>query len=99
MSTTRTCSLPECQQIYQIKIVTAFMCAGVPLSEIELFRDLLEENGYRLGGRRTMSDLIPFIHKDEQARIKQEIQGKKVSVIFDGATRLGESVKLHVHVH
>ena len=46
-----------------------------------------------------MSDLIPFIHKDEQTLIKQEIQGKKVSVIFDGATRLGESVKLRVHVH
>ena len=82
--------LPEPQQIYRIKVVTAFMRAGIPLSKVELFRDLLEENGYRLGGRRTMFDLIPFIHKEEEKRIRKEVQEKKVSIIFDGTTRCGE---------
>ena len=36
--------------------------------------------------------LIPFIREQEVAKIKQEIAGRKVSVIFDGTTRLGEAM-------
>ena len=39
-----------------------------------------------------MSDLIPFIRKQEVAKIKQEIAGMKVSVFFDGTTRLGKAM-------
>jgi hypothetical protein len=39
-----------------------------------------------------MSDLIPFVLKEEQQRIKQEISSKFVSVIFDGTSRLGEAL-------
>lgn len=58
--------LPEALLLHRVKVVTTFVQAGVSLSKIDLFRDLLEENGYRLGGRRTMADLIPFIHLEEQ---------------------------------
>ena len=37
-----------------------------------------------------MLDLVPFILDEERARIKKEIEGKFVSVIFDGTSRLGE---------
>ena len=37
-----------------------------------------------------MSDLIPFVLRQEQAKIKEEIEGKHVAVIFDGTTYLGE---------
>ena len=40
-----------------------------------------------------MSDLIPFIQSEELQEIKAELQGKKVSIIFDGMhTRLGEAL-------
>jgi hypothetical protein len=43
-----------------------------------------------------MYDLIPFIVDAEQKRIKQEIEGKDISVIFDGTTRLGEALAIIV---
>ena len=46
----------------------------------------------RLSDRRRMSDLIPFVLKEEQLRIKQEISSEFVSVIFDGTSRLGEAL-------
>ena len=43
---------------------------------------------YRLTDRRHMSDLVPFILKEEQSLIKKEIDD--ASVIFDGTTCLGK---------
>ena len=39
-----------------------------------------------------MSDLVPFIREQEVAQIRQEIADRKVSVIIDGTTRLGEAL-------
>ena len=64
----------------------------VPIAKLEHFRGLLEEHAYWLSDCRGMSDLIPFIRTEEQKKIKAELQGKKVSVIFDGTTRLGEAL-------
>ena len=87
-------SLPKNQQVYRIKVVSTFLRAGVPLAKIELFLPILEDTGYRLSGRRGMSDLILFIHQQEQSKIKEEIEGMKVGVIFDGTTRLGEAMAI-----
>ena len=85
-------TLPEEMQVYRIRVVTAFLKAGVPLSKIEKFRDILEEHGQQLAGRRSLSDLIPFIHEEEVSHLRRELEGKKVSVIFDGTTRVGEAM-------
>ena len=85
-------SLPEAHKLWRVKVVTTFLKAGVPLGKVELFRHLLEENAYSLSDRRGMSDLIPFIQSEEQQQIKAELQGKKVSFIFDGTTSLGEAL-------
>ena len=37
-----------------------------------------------------MLDLVPFVLNQERARVRNEIEGKFVSVIFDGTSRLGE---------
>lgn len=58
-------SLPENQQVYRVKVVTCFLRAGVPLRKLIHFRELLEENAFRLSDRRYMSDLIPFVLKEE----------------------------------
>lgn len=43
-----------------------------------------------------MYDIIPFVLENEQARIKTEIEGKAMSIIFDGTTRLGEALAVIV---
>ena len=43
-----------------------------------------------------MSDVIPFILSEEKRRIKDEITGKDVSVIFDGTSQLGEALAIVV---
>ena len=39
-----------------------------------------------------MFDYIPFILTEEEARLKNEIAEKDVSVAFDDTTRLGEAL-------
>ena len=63
-------TLSESQQVYRVNVVSTFLRAGVPVSKIEVFRPLLEDTAYCLAGRRTMSDVIPFIHQEEIKRIK-----------------------------
>lgn len=89
-------TLPADQRVYRIKVVTAFLKAGVPLAKLDHFRDILEENAYRLSDRRGMSDLIPFILSEEIKCIRDEIDGKPVSIIFDGTSRLGEALVIVV---
>lgn len=89
-------TLPTDQRVYRVKVVTTFLRAGVPLSKIDCFRDILEEHAYRLTDRWHMLDLVPFILKDEQEKLKDEISGRELSVIFDGTTRLGEAMAVLV---
>ena len=69
--------------------MTAMLKAGVPLSKVDLFRDLLEEHGYALTSSTNLKQLIPFIHQEELNRIKQEILNQP-SIIFDGTTDVFE---------
>jgi len=39
-------------------------------------------------------DLIPFAHQEEQRRVKTEMHGQKVVVIFDGTSRIGEAMAI-----
>ena len=87
-------TLPESQQVYRVKVVMAFPKAGMPLSKIESFRSILEENSFRLTDRRSMHDYVPFVLKEEENRIRSEISGRKLSVIFDGTSRLGEALAI-----
>lgn len=90
-------TLPEDQRMFRVKVTSTILKAGVPLNKVDVFQDLLEENGYRLAGRRLMSDLIPFILYEEKQQIKEEINCKDESVIFDGTSRLGEAVVIVLH--
>ena len=85
-------TLPIEQQTYRVKVVQTFLRAAVPLNKLQHFRDILEENFFRLTDWHHMSDLVPFVLKEEESLIKKEIDGKNVSVIFGGTTRLGEAL-------
>jgi len=89
-------TLTENTQVFRVKVVSTFMRAGVPLNKLDVFRELFEENGYRLTDKRNLFDLIPFIQKREVSAISAEINGKDLSVCFDGTTRLGEALAIVV---
>ena len=89
-------TLPVQQQVFRVKVMQTFLQAGVPLNKIAVFRDFLEETGYRLCDRRTLYDLIPFIVEEEVSRIKSEIKGKRLGVIFDGTTHVCEAFAIVV---
>ena len=89
--------LPYATRVYRIRVITTFMKAGVPLQKVDSFRELLEENAFRLSDSSNLRELVPIIHKDAQATVRNEIDGKKVSVIFDG-TILSEFVKVWINM-
>ena len=89
-------TLPTSVRVYRVKVCTTFLRAGVPINRIDKFRDILEENGLRLAGRKPMSDLIPFILSEEVQRLKSEVKDKPISVTFDGTCRLGEALAIIV---
>jgi len=41
-------TLTEEQHVYIVRVITAFLKAGVPLNKLDNFHDLLEDGGYRL---------------------------------------------------
>jgi len=43
-----------------------------------------------------MSDLVPFVLKEDKSVIKKEVDAKDVSVIFDSTTQLGEALAIVV---
>ncbi len=93
-------TLPDAHRVYRIKVLTTFMRAGVPISKLEYFRDILEENAMRLTDRSHMLQLVPFVLEQEKSLLKEEIKGKHLSIIFDGTSRLGEVLAIVVrYVH
>ena len=82
-------------RIYRIKVVTSFLKAGVPLSKIDCFRDLLEENAFQLSQASNLSQLVPFIHQQEQNRVKNQIE-QEISIILYGTTHVCEALVILV---
>jgi hypothetical protein len=89
-------TLSEDCQVHRIKVVTAFLKAGIPLNKLDCFRNILEENSTRLAGRRSLSDLILFVQEMEEKSILQEVEGRKLSIILDGTTKMGEALAILV---
>lgn len=51
---------------------------------------MLEENAYSLSDSSHLRHLIPFILQNEVKKIKEDIAGKNVAIIFDGTTHICE---------
>ena len=82
--------LSDNQRVFRVKVLKA----GVPLHKMDDFRELLEEEGCRLTSAPHMRQPIPFVKKEEEEKIEGEISGSNVAVIFDGTTRLGETLAI-----
>ena len=87
-------TLPESVRIYRITVVKSFLKAGIPLSKVDCLRELLEDHALSLSSRQHLSEIIPFIQKQEVDELKKEICGKAVSVIFDGTTHFDEALAI-----
>ena len=84
-------TLPVSTRVYRVNVVTALLKAGVPLSKLDSFRDILEENAFALSDSSHLRRLVPFILQDEISKLKQDIGGKHVAIIFDGTTHVCEA--------
>ena len=77
-------------------MVTTLLKAGIALNKIDDLHDLLEEGNRRLSSSTNMRQLVPFILSEEVNKLKQEISGRNVSIIFDGTTHVAEAFILVV---
>lgn len=84
--------LPDSVRVHRVKVVTVFMKAGVPLTKVDCLCDLLEENTYRLSNSQNLRQLIQFIQQQEQIAIIRDLEGKSMSIIFDGTIHVSEAM-------
>ena len=80
-------NLPEDVRVYRVEVVESFLKAGVPLSKIDYFRELLEENSLRLSSSTHLSQLIPMIQQEEERKLLESINNKDVSIIKIGVAK------------
>ena len=64
----------------------SLMKAGISLGKIDKLREIFEESGYSLSSSTHLRQLVPFVLHEEIMKIKQEISGRPVAIIFDGTT-------------
>ena len=89
-------TLPDDAKVFRVKVVTTLLKAGIALNKIDDLRDLLEEGNRCLSSSTNMRQLVPFILSEEVNKLKQEISGRNVSIIFDGTTHVAEAFVLVV---
>ena len=90
-------TLPDSTKVFRVKVVSTLLRAGIALNKVDDLQELLEEGGYRLSNSTNMRQLVPFILSEELKKVKQEISGRCVSIIFDGTTHVAEAFVLIVH--
>ena len=87
-------TLLDATKVFRVKVVSTLLRAGISLNKIDDLRELLEEGSYSLSSSSNMRQLVPFILSEEIEKVKQEISGKSVSIIFDGTTHVTEAFVL-----
>ncbi len=85
-------NLPVAVRVHRVKVLTAFMSAGIPISKLDCFRDLLTEDAFSLTSSQHLRELIPIVHMEQKDKIKESISGRQISIIFDGTTHVAEAM-------
>ena len=80
------------QRVYRFKVVRTFLKAGVAINNIDQFEENFEEQGYSLSHSSNLSSMIDVIK--EKDKVKKEIAGRNVSIIFDGTTHVAEALNI-----
>ncbi len=89
-------TLSDSTKVFRVKVVSTLLRAGIALNKVDDLQELLEEGGYCLSNSTNMRQLVPFILSDELKKMKQEISGRSVSIIFEGTTHVAEAFVLVV---
>ena len=87
-------TLRMAQHVYRFKVLRTFLKAGVAINKIDQFREIFEEQGYSLSHSSNLSNMIDVINKEEKDKVKREIAGRNVSIIFDGTTHVAEALNI-----
>lgn len=85
-------TLPESTRVFRVKVVKAMLQAGIPIEKVDALRELFKETGYSLTDSSHLRELIPFISEQETSKLKKEISGKSISIVFDGTTHVCEAL-------
>ena len=88
----KTASVSTEVQHYRWRVVEACLYAGIPMEKIDHLRELLERGGTELTASNNLKAMVPKIERFELERLRKELEGQRVCVIFDGTTRLGECI-------
>ena len=88
----KTASLSKEVQLYRWRVVEACLFSGIPMEKIDHLRTLLERGGTALTDSHHLKAMVPKIETFELERLRKELVGQRVCVIFDGTTRLGECI-------
>ena len=83
-------SLSSDVHLERMRMVAAFMKAGIPLQKLDALRPTLERNGCCMTDSSHMRQYIPKLEEIEVQHLRQEVQGRKLGIVFDGSSRLGE---------
>jgi len=63
-------TLSDSVRVYRISVLTAMLKSNVPISKIDYFRELLEENALALTSVSNMRLLLPIVLEQERARAR-----------------------------
>ena len=77
-------TLPECVCVHRVKVVTAFLKAGVPLNKLDCFHEILEESAFRFTSCDNLRDYILFVQQQEQKSVKDQINGRQFLLFLMG---------------
>ena len=85
-------NLPNEVRVRRVKVVQTLLKAGIPLAKADCLRELLEEDSTILTSATNLCQLLPFILHEEMAKLKSEVEGRPISIIFDGTTHVCEAM-------
>ena len=84
----------KADQLYRYRVVESMLSAGVPISKVDNLRPLLERAQSSLTDSRHLKVFIPKIETREVEQLIEEVADQRVTIIFDGTSRLGEALVL-----
>jgi hypothetical protein len=78
------------QVAFRLTVLDTFLSAGCSLGKIDACRELLEHSGFALTDSSHMRQLIPVLMKNKLQTLTSMLEGRYVSIIFDGTPHVGE---------
>jgi len=84
-------SVSDEDKLNRYRVVESMLSAGVPINKIDELRPLLERAKNSLTDSSHLKMFIPNI---ETREVEKEIDDQRVTIIFDGTTRLREALAI-----